>query len=441
MAPTPTNLNFSDTNPPPPAGRQNVHWIASEPPYGIPVDINGVVETLLFRDLSGNFPIAGAPGGASLIVFEIPLAPSAPGEFIVAHGLPAAPAFIIVQMSSSGEIWTQEPIGWDATNLYLVASDAGITGTATCFMSLPDAVIPLDPDTLNPFSVPHGLAGTPSLALIQMSHTGAIWFQSTPYDATNLNMQASFAGTTGTAYVWLTMPAINTLSLTAKVALAPSAPGNFTVAHGLSVTPILAIIRMSSGGEIWFQAPPYDATNLNLVASDAGITGEAEVWTGSGITGVIGPTGATGSAGTRGSLWYEGSGAPGSIGGQANGDFYLNTANGDVWEFISGGSPVTLTWTNVGNIKGATGAGSTGSTAAFSFADAEIPSGLINGSNTTYTLLYAPSPAASLQFLWNGLLQKQGVDYTLTGANITITAGSPTYAPGSTDSLIAWYRH
>lgn len=68
-----------------------------------------------------------------------------------------------------------------------------------------------------------------------------------------------------------------------------------------------------------------------------------------GPQGIQGLTGTTGSIGTRGSLWYEGAGSPGAIGGQLNNDMYLNTSNSDVWQLLAG------TWTNIGNIKGATG--------------------------------------------------------------------------------------
>jgi hypothetical protein len=64
------------------------------------------------------------------------------------------------------------------------------------------------------------------------------------------------------------------------VPLAPSAPGNFTVAHGLGAAPVAAPIEMTSGGAIWFQTPGYDATNLYLVASDAGVTGRAQCFVG-----------------------------------------------------------------------------------------------------------------------------------------------------------------
>jgi hypothetical protein len=63
-----------------------------------------------------------------------------------------------------------------------------------------------------------------------------------------------------------------------EIALAPGAGGNFSVAHGLGSTPGLVLIQMTSGGAIWFQTTRYDATNINLVASDAGLTGYAIVF-------------------------------------------------------------------------------------------------------------------------------------------------------------------
>lgn len=56
-----------------------------------------------------------------------------------------------------------------------------------------------------------------------------------------------------------------------------------------------------------------------------------------------------GGTGTRGSLWYSGVGAPGSISGQLNNDFYVNKSNNDYYELIAG------TWTLQGNLTGPTG--------------------------------------------------------------------------------------
>ncbi|WP_375791167.1 hypothetical protein ACE102_07395 [Bradyrhizobium sp. vgs-9] len=66
-----------------------------------------------------------------------------------------------------------------------------------------------------------------------------------------------------------------------------------------------------------------------------------------GIQGIQGIQGATGQ---RGSLFYTGAGAPGTISGQLDGDNYLNSTNGDVYTLTSGawGSPV-------GNIRGPQG--------------------------------------------------------------------------------------
>ncbi|RXG91603.1 hypothetical protein [Bradyrhizobium zhanjiangense] len=73
-------------------------------------------------------------------------------------------------------------------------------------------------------------------------------------------------------------------------------------------------------------------------------------------TSLIGPQGPQGIqgiqgvTGTRGSQWYEGAGAPGTIAGAIANDNYLNTTNGDVYNYSgsSWGSPV-------GNIRGPQG--------------------------------------------------------------------------------------
>lgn len=68
------------------------------------------------------------------------------------------------------------------------------------------------------------------------------------------------------------------------------------------------------------------------------------------IKGAAGATGATGAAGTPGSVWRSGAGAP-SNGTGVDGDHYLNQTNGDV--YLKGGGVYSV----VANIKGADGAG------------------------------------------------------------------------------------
>lgn len=70
------------------------------------------------------------------------------------------------------------------------------------------------------------------------------------------------------------------------------------------------------------------------------------------------------------------------------------------------------------------------------FADAEVPTGTINGSNVTFTLAHTPNPAASVKLFKNGQeLIAAGADFTLATATITMVS-----APATGDTLIAFYR-
>lgn len=71
------------------------------------------------------------------------------------------------------------------------------------------------------------------------------------------------------------------------------------------------------------------------------------------------------------------------------------------------------------------------------FVDAEIPTGTLNGTNTSFTLANPPSPGGSLTLYRNGLVQLNNVDFTLSGGTITFTAGS---IPQAGDILQAYYR-
>lgn len=71
------------------------------------------------------------------------------------------------------------------------------------------------------------------------------------------------------------------------------------------------------------------------------------------------------------------------------------------------------------------------------FVDSETPAGVVDGSNAVFTLSQTPAPPASLALYRNGLLQKAGLDFTLSGNTITFAAES---APRSGDILLASYR-
>jgi hypothetical protein len=89
------------------------------------------------------------------------------------------------------------------------------------------------------------------------------------------------------------------------------------------------------------------------------------------------------------------------------------------------------------HVDGSSGACGSSGGATASFVDGASPAGIVDGSNTTFTLSQTPSPAASLSLYRNGILQKVSQDYTLSGSTlIFVTAGTP--QPG--DTLLASYR-
>ncbi len=78
-----------------------------------------------------------------------------------------------------------------------------------------------------------------------------------------------------------------------------------------------------------------------------------------------------------------------------------------------------------------------GSSSGPGFIDQEVPAGHVNGSNTVFSLAQAPDPVSSLSVYRNGILQKPGVDYSLSGT--TVTFGSLS-VPQTGDLLLASYR-
>jgi hypothetical protein len=70
-----------------------------------------------------------------------------------------------------------------------------------------------------------------------------------------------------------------------------------------------------------------------------------------------------------------------------------------------------------------------------SFADNETPSGLVNSSNTVFTLAHTPV-AGSLLLFRNGVLQVVGTNYTLVGGTITFTS-----APSTGNTIRGSYRY
>jgi hypothetical protein len=108
--------------------------------------------------------------------------------------------------------------------------------------------------------------------------------------------------------------------------------------------------------------------------------------------------------------------------------------NGFVLGVTPGGQ---LTFLGLGTGLSISGTTLNSSGAALNFADYVPVPGTPNGTQTTFTLTNAPSPATSLGVFKNGQLLQSGTgnDYTVSGSTITFTV-----APLATDNLQASYR-
>ena len=71
------------------------------------------------------------------------------------------------------------------------------------------------------------------------------------------------------------------------------------------------------------------------------------------------------------------------------------------------------------------------------FVDGEVPSGALDGVNAAFSIISAPSPAASLALFRNGLLLRQNLDYLLSGSAIAFQGA---FVPQPGDTLQASYR-
>jgi hypothetical protein len=89
------------------------------------------------------------------------------------------------------------------------------------------------------------------------------------------------------------------------------------------------------------------------------------------------------------------------------------------------------------HVDGSSGVCGTGGGTTASFIDGESPSGIVDGSNTTFTLSQTPNPTASLAMYRNGIMQKVTQDFSISGGSVAfVTANTP--QPG--DTLVASYR-
>lgn len=66
----------------------------------------------------------------------------------------------------------------------------------------------------------------------------------------------------------------------------------------------------------------------------------------------------------------------------------------------------------------------------------EVPGGEADGTNNTFTLVNSPIPSTALMFHYNGVLQRQGLDYVLSGSTVTMT-----FIPNQGSKMLATYPY
>lgn len=185
-------------------------------------------------------------------------------------------------------------------------------------------------------------------------------------------------------------------------------------------------VTYNAAGDIQFSqvwAVPPSTTTLrvrDVLVSAGAVVGPAPVVTPIQLGDVVGLSNALSLRASEGAGFVIGRAAVINSSGQIDG------ASGNLGDcvHVDGGS---------GPCGG--GSGSAGGT----FSDGEVPSGSLDGVNNVFTLLNAPSPSVSLNVFRNGVLQVQGIDYTIVGQ--TISFFMPGSVPQVGDSLVASYRY
>lgn len=182
------------------------------------------------------------------------------------------------------------------------------------------------------------------------------------------------------------------------------------------------------------------ATQINLTNQVAGIlpSGNGGTGTASTLTGLVRGGSAYTAAELSGDVTTSGSNATTVVSthitGGTNTDLAVFNSTGNIVPY---GGASTCTGANVVQTITAAGGVTCLATLVGTFADNEVPTGTINGANTTFTLAHTPSPALSLNCFLNGVQQRAaGADFTL--ATATLTYGT---APLTGATLVCNYRY
>ena len=89
-------------------------------------------------------------------------------------------------------------------------------------------------------------------------------------------------------------------------------------------------------------------------------------------------------------------------------------------------------------VDGTSGPCPTSTQSSAAFADNEVPMGILNSVNSSFTLANVPNPPSSLHVSLNGLRLTPASDFTLTGPVITFIGID---VPNAGDHILADYRY
>ena len=125
--------------------------------------------------------------------------------------------------------------------------------------------------------------GAPALGPAPASSSSYLWYNSIAGFYYNLT---GAPGMNGDAFIgkvttdpYHVTAVLKATGLFSRIPIIAPAAGNFSFAHNLGRVPLGALLYLTSGGAVWFQSPTmFDATNLFLVASAAGLTAQVEIW-------------------------------------------------------------------------------------------------------------------------------------------------------------------
>lgn len=163
--------------------------------------------------------------------------------------------------------------------------DLGMNGVVSGFGLSPSSGLTpgLTAGVLYAQGVRYAPAAAPAVGAAAASTTSYLFYNSASGFYYQLSALGAAAGDALIGKVVTSAAAVTAVSAATKifgyVAVSASGSGNLTVPHLLGRKPLGVVLLMTSSGSLWFQPSTlFDAANLYLAASAAGVTAAIQVW-------------------------------------------------------------------------------------------------------------------------------------------------------------------